>query len=297
MTERSNAVVMRMKHLNRRKYAGWRRHDLRVGRLPAYVDQGRMHLNTTYLEAPMPADMWKRAYAIRKEKASRLRGMMSNAAVATCGIVTFGKGAQKIMNELTQREQDQAFARVVRAVEERYGVKAHSLAVHRDETALHAHLIFDSRRACDGMPMSKIMKGSELQDLAAEALAVPGIVRGKTKQKRKEDGEPDHKIYNRSVQQLHDDLPREVEGLRATIAIDTARRDKLRKEGDKLAQRIAKLEEREELNERERKRLETYRRRLDAKIDDMNAFADDLYAWEKRLQKMSGGFSPALEPS
>ncbi|CUH81931.1 hypothetical protein TRM7557_03660 [Tritonibacter multivorans] len=113
--------------------------------------------------------------------------------------------------------------------------------------------------------MSRVMKGSRLQDIAAEVIAkhAPEIVRGMRKSDRIARGDTPSQIYNRSVQQLHQALPAEIAAKAQELEMLTDR-------VDEMQARVAKLEAKEELNVKETKRLATYRNRLAARVKDYN---------------------------
>lgn len=263
----SNAVSVRVRHVPRARVGGDRRHAMRIGPQPAYVDASRAGENSVLVPYAPDAEMAARARE-RHAQAGGVRGWASNNAVATVGVISFGKGAQETMSGLSRREQDLAIERAASTLAARYGVELRGLVVHRDETALHAHFSMDCRRE-DGRPMSKLMRGSALQDIVAEALDVPGIERGVRKADRKAAGEPAHRWLHRSVRQLHEDLPREIEEARR--AAESARERVAEMQG-----RVAKLEAREALSEKESKRLATYARRLDEREAELQRQADRL---------------------
>jgi hypothetical protein len=262
--EQSRAISIRVKHIHRSKYKNQRRHDLRIGRQPSYVDSDRSEQNRVLVEMPMPVVMNARAKTLR-DRTNPTRAMRDNAAIATIGVITFGKAAQPIMDALTPEQQDAAFLEVAQRIADECGTSLRSLVIHVDETALHAHVAWDARDE-NGVPMSRIMKGSRLQDIAAEVIDkhAPGIVRGVRKTVRQERGDDPSKIYNRSVKELHDDLPREIEEKKVQLA-------ELLERVDEMQLRVQSLEEREELNAKEEKRLQTYRNRLAARVTEYNS--------------------------
>lgn len=262
----SAAISIRVHHRSRSKYDGQRRHDLRIGRSPDYVDQDRAHLNRVVIEPPRPAVMQARADELRALTGAK-RAARSNAAIATTGVITFGKAAQKIFEQLTPERQDQAYLAVAERIAQACDTSVRALVVHGDETAPHAHVVWDCR-STDGTPMSKVMKGSKLQDIAAEVIGefAPGIVRGVRKSDRIARGDKASAIYNRSVRELHADLPAEIEAARARV--------------EEMQARVAKLEDREiELTEKELRRLETYRKRKDDRqreLDELERTRDEV---------------------
>ena len=195
------------------------------------------------------------------------RAARSNAAIATTGTITFGKAAQKIFEQLTSEQQDAAYLAVAERIAQECDTSVRALVVHGDETAPHAHVVWDCR-STDGTPMSKVMKGSRLQDIAAEVIRefAPGIVRGVRKSDRIARGEPAAAIYNRSVRQLHADLPVELAAAQARV--------------DEMQARVMTLEGRvAQLTEKEQKRLETYRRRLEDRqreLDELERICDEV---------------------
>ncbi|WP_281991994.1 plasmid recombination protein [Sulfitobacter geojensis] len=259
--EPSYAISVRVKHTHRSKYKNQRRHDLRIGVPPSYVQNKRSERNRVLVELPMPAVITARAKELR-EKTDPSRAMRADAAVATIGIITFGHAAQQIFEALTTAQQDDAYLEVAQSIADEYGTTIRGLVVHADETAPHAHVVWDCRDH-DGVPMSRVMKGSRLQDIAAEVIErhASGIERGVRKSVRIARGDKPSQIYNRSVQQLHQDLPLELEAKRQDLKQFSDRVDEMRA-------RVEKLEAKEELNAKEGKRLATYRNRLAARLEE-----------------------------
>lgn len=269
--EQSKAISVRVKHAHRSRYNNQRRHDLRIGKPPSYVQEHPEQPNRILLELPYPSVMAERAKALRK-KTGVTRAMRADAAVATIGIITFGVAAQNIFSRLTTDQQDAAYLEIAETIAQEYGTVLRGLVVHEDETAPHAHVIWDNRDQ-DGTPMSRLMKGSRLQDIAAEVIDrhAPGIVRGERKAVRQERGDPETKIYNRSVKQLHDDLPREIAAKEAELSAIESQLGELLSRVDEMQARVTKLEVREDLNDKEQKRLDTYRKRLAARVEEYKA--------------------------
>ena len=93
--EKSKAISIRAKHTHRSKYKNQRRHDLRIGVQPNYVQSDRSELNRVLIDLPMPAAITARAKELRA-KTNPSRAMRADAAVATIGIIPFGHAAQPI---------------------------------------------------------------------------------------------------------------------------------------------------------------------------------------------------------
>ncbi|MFQ1702674.1 plasmid recombination protein [Loktanella agnita] len=259
--EQSNAISVRVKHAHRSRYKNQRRHDLRIGHQPGYVDGERSDLNRVNVPLPSPACITTTAKALR-ERSNPTRAMRNDAAVATIGIITFGHGAQPIFEALTAEEQDAAYLEVAERIADEYRTTLRGLVVHADETAPHAHVVWDCRNH-DGIPMSRVMKGSRLQDIASEVIAkhATGIERGLRKSERIAREDKPSQIYNRSVQKLHQDLPAEIAAKEEAL-------QQLCLRVDEMQARVVKLEEKETLNAKEAKRLMTYRKRLAARVEE-----------------------------
>ena len=279
----SAAVSVRVRHLHRRKYDGQRRHDMRVGPQPGYVDTDRTGANRVVIEPPRPVEMRDRADE-RRSRGGAVRAMRSDAAVATAGIVTFGAAAQRIFDKLTPDEQDAAYQAVAERIAGECDTTVRGLVVHADEAAPHAHVTWDARSE-DGVAMSKVMSGSRLQDIAAEVMAehAPGIVRGERKADRIQRGDDAAQVYHRSVAELHRDLPDELAELRAHRDATSARLEK----NERLAEKARAAAEGDDARaEKARKRAETYESRIaDARseINRIDARAAALTAHEDRL--------------
>jgi 16S rRNA G966 N2-methylase RsmD len=64
--EPSKAISIRVKHTQRSKYNNQRRHDLRVGHQPNYVDTDLSVLNRVLIDPPYPAMIAAKAKQLRK---------------------------------------------------------------------------------------------------------------------------------------------------------------------------------------------------------------------------------------
>ena len=257
----SMTISTRIRHNPVGKAKGQRRHDTRAGEVPKYVDQERSHLNSVLMEPATEGPM--RAECQRRREDRGLRAMATNSAIATDGILTFGAEAQKVVEQLPPDEQDRLFLETARTLAAEMNTTLAGLVVHRDESAIHAHFRTVAVRL-DGLPISKRVDTKRLQDRAAEAWAHLGITRGKAKKQRIADGEPRSATINRSVKQLHDDLPAEL----------AAAQEKAAKAAERLAKAEVKAQAAEGQVEKLEKRVATYQRRLEqaqAEIERLKA--------------------------
>ena len=202
------AASVRLQKCDTARYAGQRRHDLRIGQSPGYVDKARSDLNRHLIEAPTMPEI--RELCRERYAEVSTRKMQRNARLAVAGIITFGDEASTLFEALEPDDQDRAFRAVTNTVADRLGTTVNGLVVHLDETKIHAHFTL-AGYGTDGRPISPKMKRkmmSELQDDAAKVLQTfcPGIERGNRKRDRLEAGADPEDLRRRPVQELHADL-------------------------------------------------------------------------------------------
>lgn len=202
-------------------YSGQRRHDMRIGYQPAYVDSNRTSLNRVLIAPPKPAEMRAIAQTRRAQRETR-RAMKSNAAIATSGIITFGSEAAQMFEALTPEQQDQAFRDLAEAVAAHLGTSLHALVVHLDEATIHAHFALCAY-GHDGHPLSRTSRPgilSELQDLTAEVLQryCPEIERGTRYGDRLTAGADWADVIHKTVKELHRTLPADLAAKRDALA-------------------------------------------------------------------------------
>lgn len=253
----SSAISVRVAGVSMSKAAGQRRHDLRLGRQPGYVDPARRHLNRVLIEPPPPSALRDRTVE-RRSRAAPRRALRSDAAVALTGIVTFGRDAQAAVAAADPDRQNAAYRAVAEALARHCHGEVLGLVAHADEAAPHAHFWLDAR-AGNGASIARVVNGSHLQDIAADAIQplFPEITRGVSRRARMAAGEPEAAYVHRSVKELHQDLPAEIDAANAEI-------DALRAKAATHRDRIARLEaDGRELTAREEKRLAAYQRRLE----------------------------------
>lgn len=273
---RSNprAAQVRIESRQAGSYTGQRKHDLRIGAQPAYVDADRIGDNETVIEPPTPK-MLREVNEGRRSQRDTKRAMKSNAAVAFVGILTFGAEAQTMFEALTRDKQREAFEDAAQAVAERLNTTLAGLVIHRDETAPHAHFTLPAYDL-DGNPLTKTVKRStlsDLQDVVASAFQkhAPGIERGNSVASRVEAGATRADTVHKSVRQLHADLPAEIEAKRAEVVEVEKQRAAAEARVVEMRARVLKLEEKESLSVAEVKRLATYRKRLEDRLAEQEA--------------------------
>ncbi len=277
-------VSTRIKGKSAALAAGQRRHDLRLGRIPKYVSIGKIKDNSVILKTPLESRIRRECEELR-ELNPHERDMKSDAAIVTVGIITFGKKAQPIIRALSVEEQDAIYLDIAERIAKKGDTKLLGLVVHRDESAPHAHYTLRGVNN-KGFPMSEVFKAketAELQDLVGQVLADHGhgeIKRGKPKKDRMRDNEPTANWVNRSVRQLHDDLPAELDAAQARLNEIYDRQDDadslLKEKMDKvryyeaLAEKAKAQAELENANlEKLKKRVSTYENRVSKLLEDI----------------------------
>ena len=239
------AISIRIEPRSPGRATGQRRHDLRLGQQPGYVDATRKHLNDIVI-SPLPAPELRQVCMDRRSMRETKRALKSNAAIATCGIITLGIEAQIKFAALDHSVQIAAMTAVADAIARRLKTTLTGLVIHRDETAIHAHfqmpaVNFDGHPITQANSLSDI---SRLQDLAADTICrfEPSIERGNKKRDRLAAGASSSEVTHRTVRELHWDLP-----------IEFARKQKRVAE---MEMRVSELEAKNERTEAENKRLQ-----------------------------------------
>lgn len=291
------AVSVRLQHRNLNGTTADIRHDRRIGRIPKYVDQDRSCLNSEILRGPTPHSMRAECVKLR-ELTPKIRKMRSDAAVSTRMVITFGKGLQPHFDALDVESQDKIYTEIAKAVADRVATSLLALVAHRDETAPHAH---GQMLAVNkfGMPISKVATPtvmSELQDMAHQIALkyLPMCERGTKKADRIKRGDDPSKIYNRSVKQLHTDLPKEIEAKQTELDAITSQIPTLTDRVAEMQARVDKLESKERsLTAAEEKRLETYQNRLVDRQAKLEEAQGELSALESNLNMVRQQVSDA----
>jgi gas vesicle protein len=263
---------------------------------PSYVDTERSHMNSV-IGNPMSEKELRQVCEERRQKRDDVKQKMrKNTNIATVGIISFGTEAQKVISSLSPKEQDRLFVEAASRIAEYLNTTCEYVAVHRDESAIHAHFRMPSWDI-DGMPLSHRIyrrEASHLQDIAGEVYAQYGIHRGEKKELRLARGDDVKKIIHRSVRQLHEDLPREVEALTEKVrkAEDMIRakiheqRRKIQKNEDLIRRQEEKLQEGKVEEEKAMKRIETYERRAEEARREVEALEQELSELVERKKSL-----------
>ena len=256
------AAQVRIQSATASAYTGQRKHDLRKGAQPSYVDATKAEDNETLIDPPTAAQL-RQVNEARRSLRNMRRAMRSDAAVAFVGILTFGAEAQTVFEALEPKTQAEAFEDAARAVAERLNTSLAGLVIHRDESAVHAHFVLPSYDL-DGKPLTGTVKRQtlkDLQDVVAKAFQrhAPAIERGRSVSERLDAGATRAETIHRTVRQLHADLPAELAAKEAEAEAAAARVDEMRA-------RVEKLEAKADLTDKEAKRLETYQARLEERV-------------------------------
>jgi len=302
------SVSVRIVWNSQSKTNGQVKHDLRVNP-PDYVDRGKTKENSIIIEPKSGKDLYELCKHYREKRISK-RALKQNINVSIAGIVTFSTDAVKIIDSLDKEKQKEIFTAAVNKIGERYNTDVTGLTVHRDETSVHAHFQLCAYDR-NGYPLSNTVKlgdFNKLQDLVAEAFTELGISRGVPKKERIAAGDNLAKTIHRSVHELHNDLPAELEEKKQEIAKageelskkkeEIAKTDneieeqkaKLQKYQDLIAQNEIKLNDDNDKIDKIEKRLKTYEKRESdtiAKISELESKKTNL---ETEIQKLKSEY-------
>ena len=196
----SMTVSVRVEHRDKSRSAGQRNHDLRKSHVPAYVDKSRSQYNSVLIEPLASSELEK---LVSERRIGKKRKLRSDAAIATTGILTFGREAHQVIASLSIDEQNELIMKACKSVVSEFDNELTGLVIHRDEQSVHAHFQTCSWNR-NGLANSKVITpelASKLQDVAGACFSAYGISRGISKEERIKNGEkPKHK----TVKELHE---------------------------------------------------------------------------------------------
>jgi DNA-binding transcriptional regulator GbsR (MarR family) len=247
-------------------------HDFRT-RIPSYADPERKALNSVILGGPLEQNELRKDLETRHRKEAG-KARRKDSALIYEGIITFSVDA-----DLTDREAfDKAAERLLEEIAKRHGfASALWLVRHEDESRPHYHFAFANAHAETAKPVRLSPNDlRQIQDLAGETFADLGISRGKPKAQRIADGEPQSAYINRSVKQLHNDLPKEIAELE----------EKLKTNEQRLQKTLSKLAEASEMNEKLEKRAKTYEKRIKTLEDELERLRQLIEPHKPKPQKI-----------
>lgn len=287
------AAMIRIEPKTASRYGGQRRHDLRIGHQPDYVDASRVHLNRTLVEPLRPAQLRSICEERRSQRETK-RAMRSDSSVAMVGLIGFGTEAQELFLALTIEQQNAALREAVERCAARMRTTVAGLVFHGDETAPHAHAVFVGYDF-DGQPLTNTVKRSALrglQDDVAEVMGryAPGIERGRSRMDRLAAGADYAETVHRSVRELHRDLPAEIEAKRKAVAELAEAEGAARGRVDEMQKRVDDLHARESLSDKQVKNLAIYERRLTERLEKLRkaqAAAEEARAEADRLAEIA----------
>jgi DNA repair exonuclease SbcCD ATPase subunit len=289
------AAMVRVEIRDAQGYANQRRHDLRIGAQPAYVNPAPPEPNRIFIQPITTAEI-KALAKERRAQREMVRAMKSNAGVAVVGIIGFGIEAQKMFEALDAVTQEKALRAAVARVAADLRTTVTGLVFHLDETAKHAHFSLCGYDVT-GQPLSTWMGRGvlrELQTALHEELStfMPDLERGRSRKARAEAGAAPHELVHRSVDELHIDLPFEIEVKRKELAelaekvrTNEARADKARIKAEAEGERAKKA----------LRNAEIYERRAEGAKNEVDALTGQIEALEARLELIEAAKAAAEE--
>ena len=289
------AAMVRVEIRDAQGYANQRRHDLRIGAQPAYVNPDPPEPNRVFIQ-PMTTQEIKALARERRAQRDMARAMKSNSGVAVVGIIGFGIEAQKMFEALGPEDQERALRAAVARVAADLKTTVTGLVLHLDESARHAHFSLCGYDVT-GQPLSTWMGRGvlrELQTALHEELQafMPDLERGRSRRARAEAGAAPHELVNRSVDELHIDLPfeiaekrKELAALEEKIRTNEARAEKARIKAEADGDRAAKA----------LRNAETYERRASEAREKVEGLEAQVRGLEGRLEAIQAAKTAAEE--
>lgn len=263
-------------------------HELREGHIPDYVDDTRSHLNSVIINPYKGLELRERCNDLRAQRDTK-RAMKSNACVAQSIMISFGHEIQDDFEALDVKVQNELYLKLMQKIAEEAKTEVSGLVAHRDETAPHAHgqLVGYNR---DGVPLTKIMNRQfrkDMQDWMVEIFQphIQTMQRGVAKSVRLKRGEKAATTINRSVAELHKDLPLEIAAKRAVLDELTAKVEKNTRLAEKARRKAA---ENSDMADKAIKRATDYERRADAAKNALATVETELSRLEKKVAEMRG---------
>lgn len=274
----SLTVSVRTEYVNAKKLAFQQKHDGRERkRIPHYINPELSRLNECVIDKGISAkELLETNRAVRQKAVEegrcplkRIRSIKNTDAIAYRGIITWGTEAQKIINSLDGETQKKLYLEIARRISKEAEVPLLSLYIHRDEQAPHAHFTMNKFKRDGSTVNLKKQDLKRFQDIAGEVCGEFGlpISRGVPKEQRIAEGAPAWEYLHKTVRELHESLPKELEmkeqELRQIEADLKRRRDELdavRREIEELEEarkkRLKDVEDKQRLIEKAKRQLE-----------------------------------------
>lgn len=261
-------------------------HELREGHIPDYVDDTRSHLNSVIIHPSKGIELREKCNDLRAQRDTK-RAMKSNACVAQSVMISFGHEIQDDFEALDVELQNELYLRLMQKIAEEAKTEVSGLVAHRDETAPHAHgqLVGYNR---DGVPLTKIMNRQfrkDMQDWMLEIFQphIQTMQRGVAKSVRLKRGEKAATTINRSVAELHKDLPSEIAAKRAVLDELTAKVEQNTHRAEKARLKAARNSDKAD---KAIKLAKDYERRAQTAKDALATVKTELSRLEKKLAQM-----------
>lgn len=289
------AAMVRVEIRDAQGYANQRRHDLRIGAQPAYVNPVPPEPNRIFIQPLTPQEL-KRLARERRAQRETVRAMKSNAGIAVVGIIGFGIDAQAMFEALGPEDQEKALRAAVARVATDLKTTVTGLVFHLDETARHAHFSLCGYDVT-GQPLSTWMGRGVLRGLQTalhEELQafMPHLERGRSRKARADAGAAPHELVHRSVEELHIDLPFEIAEKRQELA---ALEEKIRTNEARAEKARIKAEAEDDRAAKALRNAETYDRRAAEAREKVAGLGAQVRDLEGRLEAIQAARATAEE--
>lgn len=305
-----------IRYKSTRKYSFACAHDFRIGPQPNYVNSDLTHLNKTLIQPPedfdaVIADIEKKAVEVGKRK------WQKNSPYFFDGIITFGDGfiqnqaqPERAVNQVDLENSAMVF---LHNWCEEYDVKPLYLILHLDEATPHFHFKTTAQNSAGKSISRNVNRKAEMrkaQDIAAESFKTLGFKRGTPKLEKVADAAEDlglgkdkngnfppeawkaANVVNRSVKQLHEDLPIDIQKLRSQVLLMEEKAAKNRNLAIKSTQKLRKSKN----DERKlKKRIEAYERRENEARNRIQKLMQEIERIEAEITKKAKVFDVTNE--
>lgn len=279
------SISFRLQAVTGRGLLGQRRHDLRIGRQPAYVDPERHDQNRQIFRSTgfgLDDNAMAFVQRSRNEIEARAKRKTTAGKYWRTAILTFSKEAQARLADQGTEPHAEA-ERAFRDFADRHGIRLLSVDFHGDESAPHYHASFEGMTA-DGYALRlNRTQLSEEQDHFAGHFADHGLTRGKRRSERQADGEDPSKWVHRTVKELHEQLPADLAGAR----------ERLEQNQRRAAKAAANLEAGKGNLEKVRKNLATYERRAAEAAAEVQRLETTVQEAQRRAERATGAAQEA----
>jgi len=288
----SLTISVRSEYVNAKKYDFQLSHDRRERKKPAHwINPNLSHSNSRIFDKNFTGRELLEAARNLREKGyengtiKRKQAIKDDAAIAYRGVITFGKEAQEIINQLSAEKQNKLYYEIAKRISKAVGAPLLSVYAHRDEQAPHAHytmLMFDENGRKIRLHRQDLKKFQDIASKVCQDFGLP-ISRGIPKEQRIAAGAPTYEYLHKTVAELHYSLPAAIELKEKELRSIEADLERRRQELDDIKRAI---EEMEKAREERLKDIEDKQRLLSKAKKELEELALSGQAESEKAKKL-----------